>query len=107
MEPPSIPTQVRFASSASLLHCSLRRARDRDPWTSIVLLRLPSPLVSTRADYGLCRTEFISPAAIRSAIRREQGSKYGQRKQAEQDSQRRKELRKLEEDELAVSKVFA
>ncbi|KAJ2920440.1 hypothetical protein H1R20_g16653, partial [Candolleomyces eurysporus] len=51
--------------------------------------------------------EFISPAAVRSAIRREQGSKYGQRKHAEQDSQRRKELRKLEEDELAVSKVFA
>ncbi|KAJ3546825.1 hypothetical protein NMY22_g1893 [Coprinellus aureogranulatus] len=51
--------------------------------------------------------EFISPAAVRSAIRREQGTKYGQRKQAEEDSQRRKELRRLEEDELAVSKVFA
>ncbi|EAU88773.1 ribosome biogenesis protein BRX1 [Coprinopsis cinerea okayama7 len=51
--------------------------------------------------------EFISPAAVRSAIRRQQGSKYGQRKKAEEESARRKEFRRREEDELAVSKVFA
>ncbi|KAJ7172247.1 ribosome biogenesis protein BRX1 [Mycena filopes] len=51
--------------------------------------------------------EFISPTAVRSAIRREQGTKYGQRKDAEQESSQRKELRKRDEDELAVSKVFA
>ncbi|KAJ7156956.1 ribosome biogenesis protein BRX1 [Mycena crocata] len=51
--------------------------------------------------------EFISPSAVRSAMRREQGTKYGQRKDAEQESSRRKELRQREEDELAVSKVFA
>ncbi|KAJ7444880.1 ribosome biogenesis protein BRX1 [Mycena latifolia] len=51
--------------------------------------------------------EFISPSAVRSAMRREQGTKYGHRKDAEQESSRRKELRKRGEDELAVSKVFA
>ncbi|KAJ6597117.1 ribosome biogenesis protein BRX1 [Mycena vulgaris] len=51
--------------------------------------------------------EFISPSAVRSAMRREQGTKYGHRKDAEQESTRRKELRKRSEDELAVSKVFA
>jgi ribosome biogenesis protein BRX1 len=53
------------------------------------------------------RSEFISPSAVRSAIRREQGTKYGHRKDTEQESSRRKELRKRGEDELAVSKVFA
>ncbi|KAK7020429.1 ribosome biogenesis protein brx1 [Favolaschia claudopus] len=51
--------------------------------------------------------EFVSPSAVRSAIRKEKGGKYGQRKDAEQESSRRKELRKRDEDELAVSKVFA
>ncbi|KAJ7063454.1 ribosome biogenesis protein BRX1 [Mycena amicta] len=51
--------------------------------------------------------EFISPTAVRSAIRREKGAKYGHRKDAEIESSRRKELRKRDEDELAVSKVFA
>ncbi|KAK7037925.1 ribosome biogenesis protein brx1 [Favolaschia claudopus] len=51
--------------------------------------------------------EFVSPSAVRSAIRKEKGSKYGQRKDSEQESSRRKELRKRDEDELAVSKVFA
>jgi ribosome biogenesis protein BRX1 len=51
--------------------------------------------------------EFISPAAVRSAIRREQGQRYNNRKDAEEDQSRRKELRKRDEDELAVSKVFA
>ena len=51
--------------------------------------------------------EFVSPAAVRSALRREKGSKYGSRKQAEQEQLERKEKRKRPEDELAVSKVFA
>ncbi|KAF7323122.1 Ribosome biogenesis protein BRX1 [Mycena chlorophos] len=51
--------------------------------------------------------EFISPTAVRSAIRREKGAKYGQRKDAEIESSRRKESRKRDEDALAVSKVFA
>ncbi|KAJ3548160.1 hypothetical protein NM688_g5329 [Phlebia brevispora] len=51
--------------------------------------------------------EFVSPAAVRSLIRREKGEKYGNRKHAEEEQARRKEIRKLEENELAVSKVFA
>ena len=51
--------------------------------------------------------EFISPAAVRSALRREKGDKYGKRKTAETERAERKERRKREEDELAVSKVFA
>ncbi|KAJ3479097.1 hypothetical protein NLI96_g9310 [Meripilus lineatus] len=51
--------------------------------------------------------EFVSPAAIRSSIRREKGQKYGMRKQAEQEQVARRDLRKREEDELAVAKVFS
>lgn len=51
--------------------------------------------------------EFVSPAAVRSAIRKEQSKKYNIRKDAEQETSRRKEQRKRGEDELAVSKVFA
>ncbi|OSX65578.1 hypothetical protein POSPLADRAFT_1054318 [Postia placenta MAD-698-R-SB12] len=51
--------------------------------------------------------EFISPAAVRSALKREKGDKYGKRKDAEQERVGRKELRRLEEDELAVAKVFS
>jgi ribosome biogenesis protein BRX1 len=51
--------------------------------------------------------EFISPTAIRSAIRREKGGKYKYRKDTQAESTRRKEMRKLGEDDLAVSKVFA
>lgn len=51
--------------------------------------------------------EFISPAAVRSAIRKEQGKRYNNRKDAEEEQAKRKEARKLDEDELAVSKVFA
>ncbi|KAF8077738.1 ribosome biogenesis protein BRX1 [Lyophyllum atratum] len=51
--------------------------------------------------------EFVSPSAVRSAIRREQGGKYGQRRDAAEESERRKELRRRDEDELAVHKVFA
>jgi len=50
--------------------------------------------------------EFISPTAIRTAIRREKSSKYNYRKDTQVETTRRKEMRKLEEDELAVSKVF-
>lgn len=52
-------------------------------------------------------TEFVSPAAVRSAMKREKGDKYGKRKLAEDERFGRREGRRLEEDELAVSKVFA
>lgn len=51
--------------------------------------------------------EFISPASVRSAIRREQGDKYRVRKDAELERAGRKEGMRREEDELAVAKVFA
>ncbi|KAI1783987.1 Brix-domain-containing protein [Ganoderma leucocontextum] len=51
--------------------------------------------------------EFVTPTAVRSAVRREKGEKYGNRKDAQAERGLRKDLRKLEEDELAVSKVFA
>ncbi|KAK7467371.1 Ribosome biogenesis protein brx1 [Stygiomarasmius scandens] len=51
--------------------------------------------------------EFVSPAAVRSAIRREQSKKYNVRKDAQEAASNRKEGRKRDEDELAVSKVFA
>lgn len=51
--------------------------------------------------------EFVTPAAIRSAMRREKGDKYGNRKHAQAERSLRKDLRKLEEDGLAVAKVFA
>lgn len=56
---------------------------------------------------NLCVAEFISPAAVRSALRRTKGDGYRMRKEAEEESAKRKELRKRGEDELAVSKVFA
>ena len=52
-------------------------------------------------------TEFVTPAAVRSAMRREKGEKYGSRKDAQAERGMRRDLRRLEEDELAVSKVFA
>ncbi|KAG5338189.1 hypothetical protein C0989_008038 [Termitomyces sp. Mn162] len=51
--------------------------------------------------------EFVSPSAVRSALRREKGHKYGQRKDAEEEGQRRKAMRMRGDDELAVHKVFA
>ncbi|ESK86734.1 ribosome biogenesis protein brx1 [Moniliophthora roreri MCA 2997] len=51
--------------------------------------------------------EFVSPAAARSAIRREKGQKYNIRKNAEDEFSRRKEQQTRGEDELAVSKIFA
>ena len=40
-------------------------------------------------------------------MRREKGDKYGSRKHAQAERGVRKELRKREEDDLAVAKVFA
>ncbi|KAH9928542.1 Brix-domain-containing protein [Epithele typhae] len=51
--------------------------------------------------------EFVTPAAVRAAMKREKGDKYGSRKDAQAERGVRKELRRREEDELAVSKVFA
>ncbi|KIM79702.1 hypothetical protein PILCRDRAFT_823244 [Piloderma croceum F 1598] len=51
--------------------------------------------------------EFISPAAVRSALKRSKGYGYRMRKDAEEKSAKRKELRKRGDDDLAVSKVFA
>ncbi|GJE96441.1 Ribosome biogenesis protein BRX1 [Phanerochaete sordida] len=51
--------------------------------------------------------EFVSPAAVRSAAKREKATKYGSRKDAQIDQNKRKEGRKRPEDELAVSKIFA
>ena len=51
--------------------------------------------------------EFVSPAAVRSAMKREKGMKYGKRKEVELEQTHRKADRKLPENELAVSKVFA
>lgn len=51
--------------------------------------------------------EFVTPTSIRSAQRREKGSKYAVRKHAQSERSGRQEGRRLEEDELAVAKVFA
>ncbi|KZS88371.1 Brix-domain-containing protein [Sistotremastrum niveocremeum HHB9708] len=50
--------------------------------------------------------EFVSPAAVRSALRREQGQKYRVRKTAQAERSTRREDRRLEEDEFATRKVF-
>jgi ribosome biogenesis protein BRX1 len=54
-----------------------------------------------------CPIEFVSPAAVRSAVRKAQGQKYRIRKGVETERKDRKETRRRPEDELAVSKVFA
>lgn len=51
--------------------------------------------------------EFISPTAVRSAIRQEKGEKYRQRKEEELERQERREDQELSEDELAVRNVFS
>ncbi|EJU04287.1 Brix-domain-containing protein [Dacryopinax primogenitus] len=51
--------------------------------------------------------EFVSPAAVRAAVRRKQGESYRLRKEAQMDKGVRKEKQKMPEDELAVRKVFA
>ena len=54
-------------------------------------------------------SEFISPASARASFKRIQGQKYKQRKntQNERDDRRTKQKDELEEDELAVGRVFA
>ncbi|KAF7975856.1 hypothetical protein HWV62_8439 [Athelia sp. TMB] len=51
--------------------------------------------------------EFISPAAARSAMRRTKGHGYAKRKDAEEEAEKRKQLRHREEDDLAMARVFA
>lgn len=51
--------------------------------------------------------EFVSPAVVRSAIRREKGEKYKIRKDTEMERVERREERRRDEDELAVHKIFA
>ncbi|CAG7846332.1 Ribosome biogenesis protein brx1 [Serendipita indica DSM 11827] len=51
--------------------------------------------------------EFVTPTAVRSALRRAQGEKYRIRKGVESERADRRELRRRPEDELAVSKVFS
>lgn len=51
--------------------------------------------------------EFVTPTAIRSLLRQKKGDKYNSRKDSQEESARRKELRRREEEVLAVSKVFA
>ncbi|GJJ12530.1 hypothetical protein Clacol_006773 [Clathrus columnatus] len=51
--------------------------------------------------------EFVSPAAVRSAMRRQAGDKYRSRKDAKAQSEHRVKVRHREEDDLAVNKVFA
>jgi ribosome biogenesis protein BRX1 len=51
--------------------------------------------------------EFITPAAVRANLKREAGGKYRDRKEAEIDKDARRQAQRLEEDELAVGKVFA
>jgi len=51
--------------------------------------------------------EYVSPSALRQAQRNAKGTKYKARKAVEHERATRKENQKLEEDELAVRKVFA
>jgi ribosome biogenesis protein BRX1 len=53
--------------------------------------------------------EFISPAAARASFKRVQGQKYKQRKgnQTDREDRRMRLKEDLDEDDLAVEKVFA
>ncbi|KAG9097279.1 Ribosome biogenesis protein brx1 [Ceratobasidium sp. 370] len=51
--------------------------------------------------------EFVSPAAVRSQLKRTQGEKYKMRKESQAERDTRRESRRREEDGLAVRKVFA
>ncbi|KAH8117188.1 ribosome biogenesis protein BRX1 [Phellopilus nigrolimitatus] len=51
--------------------------------------------------------EFVTPAVVRSSVRREKGEKYRIRKETDMERHERREDRRREEDELAVHKVFA
>ncbi|KAG9318588.1 Brix domain-containing protein [Chiua virens] len=48
--------------------------------------------------------EFITPTAMRMIVKQSKGDRYGKRKDAQQESARRKVLRRPEEDVLAVPK---
>jgi ribosome biogenesis protein BRX1 len=52
-------------------------------------------------------SEFVSPAAVRSALKRKAGDKYKKRKDAQAETRLRAVKRRREEDELAVTNVFA
>jgi hypothetical protein len=67
--------------------------------TMVSAQQRPSPCAYSAA-------EFVSPAAVRSALKQTKGEKYRHRKDAEEESSRRREGRRREEDELAVSRVF-
>ncbi|KAI6109703.1 Brix-domain-containing protein [Pisolithus sp. B1] len=51
--------------------------------------------------------EFVTPAAVRSMMKHRKGDRYRNRKDAQEESVQRKELRRREEDALSVPKVFA
>ncbi|KAF9792358.1 ribosome biogenesis protein BRX1 [Thelephora terrestris] len=50
--------------------------------------------------------EFVTPTSIRAAMRQAKGNRYASRQHAQSERTERKENRRLEEDQLAVSKVF-
>jgi len=50
--------------------------------------------------------EFVTPTSIRAAMRQVKGNRYAIRQHAQEERAERKENRRLEEDPLAVSKVF-
>lgn len=50
--------------------------------------------------------EFVTPTSIRAALRQTKGNRYAVRQHAQVERAGRKENRRLEEDPLAVSKVF-
>lgn len=51
--------------------------------------------------------EFVTPAAVRSMMKQKKGDRYRNRKDAQEESARRKVIRHREEDALSVPKVFA
>lgn len=65
-------------------------------------------LVSSNELYSSkMHSEFVTPTSIRAAARREKGDSYAMRKHAQSERTGRQEGRRLEEDQLAVSKVFS
>jgi ribosome biogenesis protein BRX1 len=71
-----------------------------NPGTMIPWLRFSIPT-------HLAHPEYVSPSAVRQVERKAKGIKYKVRKAVEHERATRKENQKLEEDELAVRKVFA
>jgi hypothetical protein len=71
-------------------------------------IQVPSvPGIAPTIMLTLSVAEFVSPAAVRSSIKKAQGEKYRVRKEGEVERGTRREKRRREEDELAVSKVFS